>query len=101
MIMSNLTNAKLVELRSTVPHCGALDEFPSEYLTVFAAPTDNVCLCCGGYGTFTWGLAHGEGHCCKCSWPARLYHFIKSADGEKKRIVKLLQYHPDQVSLRR
>jgi hypothetical protein len=53
-----------------------------------------------GKGGFTWGLAHGEGHCAHCRWPARGHHFIKDKDG--KEIVTLrnfiLQVHPDFVT---
>lgn len=50
-------------------------------------------------GGFTWGLAHGEGHCAACHWPARGHHFIKHADGSDLMTVRNLplQYHPDFV----
>lgn len=53
-----------------------------------------------GSAGFTWGLVHGEGHCRKCGWPARLYHFIKDENGADMVTIRnlLLQYHPDFVS---
>lgn len=56
-----------------------------------------------GKGGFEWGLAHGEGHCRGCGWPARAYHFIKDADGNDVMTIRniVLQYHPDFVSTKR
>jgi hypothetical protein len=71
------------------------------------------CLNCGemltglmahliGSGGFEWGIAHGEGRCSNCHWPARLYHFITDDAGEKIVTIRniLLQYHPDVVTRR-
>jgi len=56
-----------------------------------------------GKGGFTWGLAHGEGHCRNCHWPARAYHFIKHEDGSDLCTLRgvILQYHPDYVTERK
>lgn len=56
-----------------------------------------------GKGGFTWGLAHGEGHCKNCGWPARAYHFIKHDDGSELATIRnvILQYHPDYVTERK
>jgi hypothetical protein len=56
-----------------------------------------------GKGGFTWGLAHGEGFCRNCRWPARAYHFIKDVDGNDLMTLRgvVLQYHPDFVSERK
>jgi hypothetical protein len=53
-------------------------------------------------GGFTWGLAHGEGFCAECRWPARAYHFIKDAEGKDLITIRnvILQYHPDFVETR-
>jgi hypothetical protein len=97
--MARLTASKLETLKSTTAHCSASEGFPADYLETFAEPLPNgECLCCGEAATFTWGMTHGEGFCVKCGWPARLYHFIKT-DGIETRIVRLLQYHPDGISL--
>jgi hypothetical protein len=99
--MGKLTEAKLLALKETVPHCSGDTELPDKYAEPFASHSDDgACLCCGECVTFTWGLAHGEGHCYKCGWPARLYHFIKDETGKETRIVRLLQYHPSVISLR-
>lgn len=47
-------------------------------------------------GGFTWGLAHGEGHCRLCSWPARAYHFAKDREGKDLFTLRnvVLQYLP-------
>lgn len=66
---------------------------------------DQTCVGCGepltgfigallGKGGFTWGIAHGEGHCRKCGWPARGHHFI-NAEITLRNFI--LQYHPDFV----
>lgn len=56
-----------------------------------------------GKGGFTWGIAHGEGFCANCRWPARAHHFIKDANGEGVVTLRnfVLQYHPDFVSERK
>ncbi len=93
----------------------------NEYLSIFAAPimvpqystipdSEKVmgCLHCGApltgmfagllsRGGFTWGLAHGEGHCAACHWPARAYHSAKNKDGSELFTLRpfVLQYLPD------
>lgn len=87
-----------------------------EYFKVFAAPppaqeggsgflTTHPCLKCGTplmgmLGAFTWGIAHGEGFCGKCHWPARGHHFIIDKDGKDLMSLRnfVLQYHPDFVT---
>lgn len=92
---------KLDQLILDTPHAKATEDFAQDYIGVFAQPNpEGACLCCGAYGSFTWGIQHGEGSCFKCGWPARLYHFIKTPEGEEKRIVRLLQYHPDAITLK-
>lgn len=44
--------------------------------------------------TFTWGIAHGEGHCSGCGYPARAYHFDV---GPLKRFEAVLAVHPDEL----
>jgi hypothetical protein len=45
--------------------------------------------------TFTWGLAHGEGHCSSCGYPTRMYH--RRVEGVS---TFPLQYHPDEFARR-
>src|SRR5690349_21208401 len=54
-------------------------------------------------GGFTWGLAHGEGFCRECKWPARAHHFIKDPAGKDLLTIRnlVLQYHPDYISERK
>jgi hypothetical protein len=95
-----ISKEKILKLRESVAHCAPIDGFPAEYLARYAEPSaEGACLSCGEARTFTWGVTHGEGFCCKCHWPARLYHFIKDAEGKETRVVRLLQYHPDQIIL--
>lgn len=60
-----------------------------------------LCICCGASltglltGSFQWGLAHGEGSCCRCGYPARAIHRI---DGIGTLSNLVLQYHPDELS---
>jgi len=58
-----------------------------EYLDDFDPPReDNRCSCgselTGFFGSFSWGLAHGEGSCTTCGRPARAVHYIKEEDGK-------------------
>jgi hypothetical protein len=74
------------------------------YCNAFALPTGK-CICCGEQltggkdilnflGTFTWDIAHGEGYCGKCHYPARAIHRI---DGVGTLSGFILQYHPSQL----
>lgn len=73
-----------------------------EYLRVFAMPSEGKCICCerelGGLllGTFQWGIAHGEGICGECSWPARASHHPKAGPVEFFQLI--LPYHPDELT---
>ncbi len=97
--MSKVNAAKVQRLRLETAHCSGVPDMPEDYAKHFAAHSpDSKCLYCGGWGTFTWGLAHGSGYCVTCGWPARLYHFIKD-EAKEKRIVLLLQYHPKEIIL--
>ena len=72
-----------------------------EYLRVFTMPVEGKCICCnlplGGLllGTFQWGIAHGEGICGRCGWPARAYHRPK--EGPVEFFSVILPYHPDEL----
>lgn len=82
----------------------------NEYLKDFI-PNDN-CINCekalgGIFGTFDWGLAHGEGFCSNCGYPARGKHYIKLkklvVDGKEENRLTLpfiLQYHPNTLKQR-
>jgi hypothetical protein len=52
-----------------------------------------------GLACFTWGLAHGEGYCSNCGWPARGYHYkMPWPFPQSERPVGLiLQYHPSAL----
>jgi len=80
------------------------------YLANFCAPETKdqvienplVCVCCGHsltgiFGTFTWGICHGEGYCGHCNYPARGFHDVKDEAGEGVARLSnvVLQYHPD------
>lgn len=97
----------------------ALDDYFSHFAQVSFKTNDtgkreladgHPCLKCGepltglvaalfGRGGFEWGIAHGEGHCRNCRWPARAYHTIKDQNGEMVANIRgfILQYHPDFV----
>lgn len=78
-----------------------------EYCAHFAALGERdpawgsrTCLCCGAplsglVGRFRWGLAHGEGECGACGYPARAIHRIEGI-GTLSTVV--FQYHPDELS---
>lgn len=88
------------------------------YLRIFVTPQKrddggsgfmfgNQCICCGHairgmLGSFTYGIAHGEGRCRACGYPARVCHYPKDDKGEnvfEGGIQNLiLQYHPDEVT---
>jgi len=80
------------------------------YLESFQPPrvTRNRQLACAGcgealtgflFGTFEWGLAHGEGRCCRCGWPVRMYHYLKGQNGIEVHVEIPLCYHPDELLL--
>jgi hypothetical protein len=85
-----------------------LDEaLNEEYVQHFLPPRanrSNTALACAGcgenltgmFGTFTFGLAWGEGACGKCRYPARAMH--KIGDGVCELV---LQYHPDELEVSR
>jgi hypothetical protein len=71
-------------------------------------PPQKECLGCGSIlagdnmvdaylrATFTYGLAHGEGHCRNCGYPARANHYAPK-DGAGLTFRRVLQYHPDEL----
>lgn len=48
------------------------------------------------HATFVWGIAHGEGGCSKCGYPARALHYDI---GGIKSLQLILQYHPDELTV--
>jgi len=86
-------------------------EVINEYLKIFVA--DKKCINCeedlsGLFGTFNWGIVHGEGSCSNCGYPARGRHYIKLKklvvdDKEKNELILpfVLQYHPNELKQRR
>ena len=83
----------------------------NNYLKVFAAPPETLdnegklqfirCLNCdhaltGLFGSFEYGIRHGEGACSKCGYPGRANHYIEH-EGFKLSFVRVLQYHPSQL----
>jgi hypothetical protein len=70
-----------------------------KYFAQFVPNTTGECLCCGCrlgglFGSFGWGLAHGEGRCGQCGYPARALHKIEGL-GTLSNFI--LQYHPDDL----
>lgn len=74
-----------------------------EYLYAFLPPAkESACINCevkqGGWAAaitgqgFTYGLAHGEGFCGTCGYPARANHYDF---GPIESVMYVLQYHPD------
>jgi hypothetical protein len=69
----------------------------NEYLKHFVEPRkDGKCFHCGVllggmFGSFVFGITHGEGICGKCGWPARTYHDVPDAFTLRNYI---LQYMP-------
>lgn len=77
----------------------------AEYLADFFAPTEGFkCRGCGRslggfFGSLEWGIVHGEARCRECGLPARVYHEIRDAAGEKLLGFSIpLQYHADGLS---
>ena len=82
--------------------------------TVMDGERGTVCFHCGEAltgmmatflakgGGFQWGIAHGEGFCGNCHWPARGHHFAKRPDGSDLFTLRnfVLSYHPDCVKPR-
>lgn len=113
MPIKNITRATFAELRQLIPRSATFTpEFATiidAYLNRFAMPRDvkdvrpqNPCLKCDSlYAGFHWGIQHGCGSCSKCGWPARAYHFVMDENGIERRLVIVLQYHPDEVKVAR
>lgn len=114
-----LNDATLAALKArSLPHCTGRDmlkagdggdpaeaerlmKIADDYFHAFLAPgqSPRKCVCCGGvltglFGSFMWGLMHGEGQCSECGYPARAIHTIDSI-GKISGFV--LQYHPDDL----
>lgn len=83
------------------------------YLKIFAAPIKSLdldvdgkpqsvkCINCdhaltGLFGSFEYGIRHGEGACSKCGYPGRANHYIKH-EGFNMTFIRILQYHPSQL----
>lgn len=69
------------------------------YLKQFLPP--GPCVCCkqqlgGLFGSFTWGLAHGEGFCGGCRYPARAFHRFEPGSPVLS-FSFVLQYHPSEL----
>ncbi len=122
-----LTQDELEALRTGVPRCRVADlgtpgdtatpegmAIVENYLSHFAAPIKQdgmPCLRCDKPlvgmlafmhgGGFEWGIAHGEGHCANCRWPARAYHFIKDNEGSELLTIRnlVLQVHPADIEI--
>ena len=118
-----ITAKRIAELKGTTAHCVWSDLFmandapPPElleaidaYLAPFVKYQPKVpCINCGTLqsngivtallGGFTWGIAHGEGHCDHCGWPARAYHEIPDPKGGEPlaKFSLVLQYHPAEL----
>lgn len=74
-----------------------------EYFRAFLVPgsSPRKCICCGWdlvglFGSFTWGIAYGEGECSRCGYPARAIHKIEGI-GVLSNYV--MQYHPDDLDI--
>ena len=116
-----ITKDRVAALAET-PHCTWSDLFTAkdappadllatidEYLRPFVKyQAKTPCVNCGTkqndgimsvmMGGFTWGIAHGEGHCEICHWPGRAYHVIKDKDGSTIcKFSLVLQYHPAEI----
>lgn len=78
----------------------AMDEYFSQFLAPGPCPkcgsqlTGDILKQFIGLATFTWGLAHGEGFCSKCKYPARAYH---RNVGPIEFLNMVLPYHPDEL----
>lgn len=73
----------------------------ANYFRRYAEPSKD-CLGCGAalsglfglIGTFTWGIAHGEGVCRDCGYPYRALHYDV---GPIKSFNMILPHHPDDL----
>ena len=107
--LARAQGSDFLKLESDEPQAHSLLEKADEYFKDFVKGSPGgPCICCGknqgaanlidgliGNACFTWGLAHGEGYCSNCGYPARAHHDVP----EIGRITNLiLQYHPDGLS---
>lgn len=70
----------------------------NEYLSDFAKPTGS-CWLCRKHLVVDWEIAHGESFCTTCGVNSRTYHYIETTQGERKRLVITLQYHPSNYEV--
>lgn len=83
-----------------------LIETCTRYLAQFEAPRDETkdrCECgsrlTGIFGSFVWGLAHGEGSCSNCGRRARAFHVIRDSEPEPLlQFVRVLLYRVPEPS---
>jgi len=75
-------------------------EWPALVEALDAASTEK-CVDCdyqlgGLLGTFTWGIANGQGHCSQCGFPYLYYHRFERPPGPKgpRTDVVLLAFVP-------
>ena len=65
-----------------------------EHLAPFV-PQAATCPGCG-HCRVEWTIRHGEAVCIRCSWPARLFHYV---EGSRRPVVVPLYYRPSLVSV--
>jgi hypothetical protein len=98
--------------QATAEDIAVIDEYFSHFVALEIIETDGVpvisnqkCVNCdetldGLFGTFQWGIVHGQGMCGACHWPAYGHHFIKDGDGREIASIRnfILQVHPEHVT---
>lgn len=105
-------NEELIELQKLpLPRCGPLfvkvrdkgaPDFELDIFNIFLPPAGG-CVNCGAelggmFGSFSWGLAWGEGSC-SCGYPGRAHHTVKLPDGTEDVLTAIMQYHPDELKV--
>lgn len=94
----------------------AMDAYFAQFIQIdLAEDGERRCPCCGssfgkngvvgwlmagaeGHATLKWGIANGEAHCSKCSYPFRVYH---RGVGPIEFLNVSLAYHPDELKVKK
>ena len=88
----------LIDFNDDAPPASVINAL-DEYFAIFRKPKDGLDCACGKpltgfFGTFKWGIAHGEGFCSSCGQPVRMFHSVSDESGEILSLQYPLCYLP-------
>lgn len=75
-------------------------KYMKEYLSHFYYAEDNKCLFTQEIPCLEWGLCHGVTYDTNSGLNWKTYHYF-DVNGENKKYIRSLQYHPNEYSIRK